>query len=175
MEFLKELFGDGQALTYGQLAEAVQTRGMQVVDAAGGAYVPKEQVDALTGRLGEVNRKLEGYDPTWKEKAEAARRDLEAQQFNFALERALLEAKPRHVQAVLPFLDREKLTLAGGEVLGLDKQVEALKKRADTAFLFEESQPMRTGMSHQNAHEVGGGDKKEAANEALRGLFGSAE
>lgn len=175
MEFLKELFGEGQALTYDQLSEAVKAKGLQVVDAAAGAWAPKAQVDTLAAQLGEANKKLEGYDPTWREKAEHAQKQLEAQQFDFALERALSAAQPKNVRAVLPFLDREKLTFSGGEVLGLDKQVEALKKSADTAFLFEEGQPMRTGMSHQNAHEVGGGDKKEAANEALRGLFGSAE
>lgn len=84
-------------------------------------------------------------------------------------------ARPRNVQAVMALLDRDKLTFAGGEVIGLEKQVEALKKGADTAFLFEEQRPVKTALSHQNAHEVGGSDRKEAANEALRAVFGGAE
>lgn len=174
MEFLKELFGD-QALTFDQLSEAVRGKGLQVVDASGGAYVPKDQADALAAQLGEANKKLEGYDPTWKEKAEAAQQKLEAQQFSFALEKAVSTARPRNVQAVMALLDRDKLTFAGGEVIGLEKQVEALKKGADTAFLFEEPRPVKTALSHQNAHEVGGSDRKEAANEALRAVFGGAE
>lgn len=177
MEFLKELFGGG-ALTYEQLAQAAKDKGIQAVNAAGGAYVPKAdldhaqgQVTTLTARLGEADKKLEGYDPTWKDKAEAAQRELEAKQFDFALERALAEAKPKNVKAVLPFLDRDKLSLAGGEVIGLDKQLEALKKGADTAFLFEAEPVRRTSMSHQYGGE-GAPDKKDMANAALRSLFG---
>ena len=175
MEFLKELFPDGQALTYDQLAEAAKGKGFQVVNAAGGAYVPKSQVETLSGQLTEANKKLEGYDPTWKEKADAAQKKLEAQQFEFALEKAVAAAGPRNAKAVMAMLDREKLTFAGGEIVGLDKQLGELKKGEDTAFLFEEQKPIKTGLAHPNAHEVGGDDKKEAANEALRSFFGRAE
>lgn len=177
MEFLRELFGDGQALTYDQLSEAVRSHGFQVVNAAGGAYVPKATADTLTAQLGEANKKLEGYDPSWKQKAEEAQHKLEAQQFDFALEKALAAAKPRNAKAVMALLDRDKLTFAGGEIVGLEKQLEALKKGADTAFLFEEAKPRRTGMNHQNAQAVGSGtdDKKQAANEALRALFGGVD
>lgn len=177
MEFLKDLFNGG-SLTYDQLSQAAKDKGIQAVDAAGGGYVPKADLDAvqgqlsaLTGQLGEANKKLEGYDPTWKVKAEEARKELEAKQFNFALERGVAAAKPKNVKAILPFLDREKLTLVDGEVIGLDKQLEALKKGADTAFLFEAEQPRRTGLSHQYGGE-GSPDTKEMANAALRSLFG---
>lgn len=84
MEFLKELFNGG-ALTYDQLASAVKGKGYSVVNAAGGAYVPKSDIDGLNGQittlqtqLGEANKKLEGYDPNWKQQAEADRKKLEA-------------------------------------------------------------------------------------------------
>lgn len=177
MEFLKELFGGG-ALTYEQLAQAAKDKGIQAVNAAGGAYVPKAdldhaqgQVTTLTARLGEADKKLEGYDPTWKDKAEAAQKELEDQQFDFALERALAAAKPRNAKALLPFLDRDRLSLAGGEVIGLDKQLEALKKGADTAFLFETEPTRSMSMTHQYGGE-GAPDKKDMANAALRSLFG---
>lgn len=177
MEFLKELFGGGP-LTYEQLAQAARDKGIQAVDAAGGAYVPRADLDhaqgqvaTLTAQLGEASKKLEGYDPTWRDKAETARKELEAQQFDFALERALAAAKPRNAKAVLPFLDRGKLTLASGEIIGLDKQLEALRKGADTAFLFEAEPARRTGMTHQYGGE-GAPDKKDLANAALRSLFG---
>lgn len=180
MEFLKDLFGGG-ALTYEQLSAAAKEKGLQVVNAAGGAWVPKAdadnlqgQVTTLTGQLGEANKKLEGYDPAWKEKAETAQRQLEAQQFDFALEKAVNAAKPRNARAVMAMLDREKLRFAGGEVIGLEKQLADLKKGEDTAFLFEEART--TGLSHQNAGEVGGGDTlKDTANRAIRSFFGRAE
>lgn len=179
MEFLKDLFSGG-SLTFDQLSQAAKDKGYQVVNAAGGAYVPKSdldnlygQVTTLTTQLGEANKKLEGYDPTWKEQAETARKELEKQQFDFALEKAVAAERPKNARAVMGLLDRDKLTFAGGEVIGLDKQLSALKAGEDTAFLFEADKPTKTGLSHQNAHAVGGGDKKEAANEALRALFGS--
>lgn len=177
MEFLKEFFGGG-ALTYDQLAEAAKAKGVQAVNAAGGAYVPKAdlehaqgQITTLTGQLSDANKKLEGYDPEWKTKAEADRKKLEEQQFNFALERALAAARPRNAKALLNFLDRDKLTLVDGEVIGLDKQLEALKKGEDTSFLFETEPARRTGMTHQYGGE-GSPDKKDMANAALRSLFG---
>lgn len=177
MEFLKELFNGGP-LTYEQLAQAAKDKGIQAVNAAGGAYVPRADLDhaqgqaaALAGQLGEANKKLEGYDPTWKDKAEAAQKELEARQFGFALERALAAARPKNVKAVLPFLDRDKLSLADGEVIGLDKQLEALKKSAETAFLFEAEPVRTTSLTHQYGGE-GAPDKKDMANAALRSLFG---
>lgn len=179
MEFLKELFGGG-SLTYEQLAAAVKGKGMQVVNASDGAYVPKSDIDGLSGQittlqtqLGEANRKLEGYDPSWKEKAETARKQLEAQQLDFALEKAVAWAKPVNAKVILRMLDREKLHFADGEVVGLDKQLNALKRGEDTAFLFAPEE--KSGMSHQNAREVGGADTKEAANAALRSCFGRTD
>ena len=84
MEFLKELFNGG-ALTYEQLETAAKEKGFSVVNASGGAYVPKDQVDTLTSQLSAANKKLEGYDPEWKTKAETEQRKLEAMQFEFAL------------------------------------------------------------------------------------------
>lgn len=178
MEFLKELFNGG-ALTYDQLAAAAKSKGYSVVNAADGAYVPKSdldnlsgQVTTLTGQLGEANKKLEGYDPNWKQQAEADRRKLEGMQFDFALEKGISAAKPRNARAVAALIDREKLKFAGGELIGLDKQLDELKKKADTAFLFDDEEPSRikTGMSHQNNGD-GAPDKKDAANDALRSFF----
>ena len=45
MEFLKTLFEAG-ALTWDQFSEAVKKAGFEVVNAAGGAYVPKADLDA---------------------------------------------------------------------------------------------------------------------------------
>lgn len=177
MEFLKDLFG-GQPMTYEQLETAARGKGLQVVNAAGGAYVPKAdidglngQIDTLTGQLGEANKKLEGYDPNWKTQADAESKKLEAQRNEFLLDKALSGAKAKNATAVKSLLDREKLSFAGGEVIGLDKQLTDLRKGEDTAFLFEQETPKKTGVTHQGGTE-GGTDKKEEANAALRALFG---
>ena len=169
MEFLKELFNGG-ALTYEQLETAAKEKGFSVVNSAGGAYVPKDQVDTLTSQLSAANKKLEGYDPEWKTKAEAEQRRLEAMQFDFALEKGVGAANPRNAKAVMALIDREKLKFAGGELIGLEKQLEELKKGEDTAFLFTQTEKLKTGLSHQNNGD-GAPDKKDAANEALRSIF----
>ena len=135
----------------------------------------ESQVSTLKNQLTEANGKLEGYDPSWKQKAENAQKELERQQFDFALERAVSAAKPRNAKAVMALLDRDKLTFAGGEIVGLDKQLTALKDGEDTAFLFADDKPRKTGLSHQGGRDVGGDDKKEEANNALRSVFGSRE
>ena len=176
MDFLKELF-NGQSLSYEQLEAAAKAKGLDVVNAAGGAYVPKADVDhlngqitTLTGQLGEANKKLEGYDPNWKQTSEAASQKLLQERFDFALEKGIEAAKPRNVKAVIALIDREKLKFADGELIGLDKQLKELKENEDTAFLFAEQQTVKTGISHQNGQE-GAPDKKDAANNALRALF----
>ena len=133
------------------------------------------QISTLNTQLTEANGKLEGYDPSWKQKAENAQKELERQQFDFALERAVSAAKPRNAKAVTALLDREKLTFAGGEIVGLDKQLTALKAGEDTAFLFADDKPRKTGLSHQGGRDVGGDDKKAEANNALRAAFGSRD
>ena len=126
MEFLKELFNGG-ALTYDQFASAVKGKGYSLVNAAGGAYVPKDQVDTLISQLSDANKKLEGYDPNWKQQAEADRKKLEAMQFDFALEKGVSAANPRNAKAVMALIDRDKLKFAGGELIGLEKQLDELR------------------------------------------------
>ena len=130
------------------------------------------QISTLTGQLNDANKKLEGYDPKWKTQAEASRKQLEQMQFDFALEKGIAASKPRNAKAVAALIDREKLKFAGGELIGLEQQLEALKKGEDTSFLFSEQvEPkLKTGLSHQN-NGTGTPDKKDAANDALRSIF----
>lgn len=178
MDFLQTLFASG-ALNWEQFQNAVKKAGFEIVNAAGGAYVPKATVDGLngqittlTGQLNTANQKLEGYDPNWKQQAEDAKKQLDAQKFEFAIDRALAGSGARSAKAVRGLLDQTKLTLADdGELIGLDKQLEALRKGEDTAFLFEPAQKPSTGMSHQGGSE-GTPNLKEEANAALRSLLG---
>lgn len=183
MEFLKELFGD-QALTYDQLAKAAKDKGIEAVNAAGGAYVPKGDVDNLNATIAtlksqaeDANKKLEGYDPTWKTKAEEAERKLQAQEFDFALDKALTSAKAKDPVAIKAHLDRDKLSYVQGKIIGLDEQLAPLRKGEVTSAYFEPEVKIKTGISHQGGKEVGstGNDKKDEANAALRALFGHGE
>lgn len=168
-DFLKNLdLGDGAKLSDAAVEAIMAEYGKSKTQF-------ETQIGTLKSQLTEANGKLEGYDPGWKQKAEDAQKQLERQQFDFALERAVSAAKPRNAKAVMALLDREKLTFAGGEIVGLDKQLTALKDGEDTAFLFEDKKPKKTGLSHQGGTDVGGDDKKAEANNALRSIFGTRE
>lgn len=168
-DFLKNLdLGDGERLSDAAV-EAIMT------EYGKSKKQLETQISTLNTQLTEANGKLEGYDPSWKQKAEDAQKELERQQFDFALERAVSAAKPRNAKAVMALLDREKLTFAAGEIIGLDKQLTALKDGEDTAFLFADDKPRKTGLSHQGGSDVGGDDKKAEANNALRSVFGSRD
>lgn len=183
MDFLRDLFGEG-SLTYDQLAAAVKSKGFEVVNATGGAYVPKTDMDNLTtqlntvkGQLSDANKKLEGYDPDWKSKADAAERKLQDQEFDFALDKALAAAKAKDPIAIKAHLDRSKLSCVQGKIIGLDEQLAPLRKGEITSAYFEPEIKTKTGLSHQYGKEVGsmGDSKKDEANAALRALFGHEE
>lgn len=145
MEFLKEVFGS-EALTYDQLAEKLKGKtDVKLGNLAGGAYIGADKYKALetkvTGleeQLGAANKKLEGYDPEWKAKAEQAAKDAEAKvaavQFDTALEAALTVAKAKNPKTVRALLNMDGLKLSDGQIVGLKEQLEAIQK--DNDFLF---------------------------------------
>lgn len=65
MEFLKALFEAG-ALTWEQFSDAVKKAGFEVVNAAGGAYVPKADLDAKQQELDTANNTIKGLRETAK-------------------------------------------------------------------------------------------------------------
>ncbi len=82
MEFLKELFQE-KPLTFDEFADKVQQKGIKLFDLSAGGYMSMEKhngiVEGLKAQLGDANAKLEGYDPEWKKKAEAAEKNFQAQ------------------------------------------------------------------------------------------------
>ena len=127
--------------------------------------------DGLKTQLSDANRQLEGFDPEWKKKAEAAEKKLSAKRFEFALEKGLSSSGARNPKALAGLIDRAKISLDdSGDLIGLDTQIEALKKGEDTAFLFQPAKSS-TGLSHEGNREPGT-DKNAQANAALRAAFG---
>lgn len=66
MEFLKALFGNGEALTYDQLAEKVKENKFNVVNLADGSYVSKskfdDRVNALTQQVADLQGQITQRD-----------------------------------------------------------------------------------------------------------------
>ena len=97
--------------------------------------------DAARTQLGEANKKLEGYDPEWKTKAERAesnaRAQVEALQSDFAAESAVSGLKfssESAKKAFLAELKAKKLTLQEGKLLGFDDFLADYKKTDPGAF-----------------------------------------
>lgn len=143
----------------------------------------KQQVATLTTErdtartnLGEANKKLEGYDPEWRSKAEKAENDAKAQvaelQHDFAAQNAVSGVKFSSESAKKAFLSDLKaknLPVQEGKLLGFDDYLANYKKTDPGAFAPDGGLPrMAAGTSGQPATPTA----HEQANAALRAAFG---
>ena len=151
MEFLKALFEAG-ARSWEQFADAVKKAGFEVVNAAGGAYVPKADLDAKQQELDTANNTIKGLRETAKawdgkdpKKLEDDLKDLQTKYDTdtanirkaAAIDLALTRARARDPQLTRAALNMDEIKIdKDGKVTGLDAQVEGLKK--DKAWLFED-------------------------------------
>ena len=132
--------------------------------------------DAARSQLGEANKKLEGYDPEWRVKAEKAENDAKEQvaalQNDFAAQTAISAVKFSSESAKKAFLSDLKaknLPLQEGKLLGFDDYLANYKKNDPGAFAPEGGLPrMAAGTSGQPAAPTA----HEQANAALRAAFG---
>lgn len=132
--------------------------------------------DAARSQLGEANKKLEGYDPEWRAKAEKAENDAKEQvaalQNDFAAQTAISAVKFSSESAKKAFLSDLKaknLPLQEGKLLGFDDYLANYKKNDHGAFAPEGGLPrMAAGTSGQPAAPTA----HEQANAALRAAFG---
>jgi chromosome segregation ATPase len=130
--------------------------------------------DNLKTQLNDANTKLNGYDPEWKSKAEAAEKaaqqKIEALKFDYALNDALRAAKVRDVVAVKAHLNTDALKLDGDNILGLKEQLENIKK--ESGFLFEDSTPTVKFSGPTPGTKSDAATANEKMNNALREAFG---
>lgn len=143
----------------------------------------KQQITTLTAErdtarnnLSDANKKLEGYDPEWRTKAEKAENDAKAQveelQKDFAAQTAAAGVKFSSESAKRAFLSdlkAKKLTLQDGKLLGFDDYVASYKKTDPGAFAPEGGLPRVSGSATGTPTTP---TTKEQANAALRAAFG---
>lgn len=137
----------------------------------------KAERDAARTQLADANKKLEGYDPEWKTKADQARQQAEQQvaemKAGYAATSAASSLKftsDSAKKAFLADLNAKKLPLQDdGTLLGFDDYVASYKKTDPGAFAPEGGLPrMAAGTSGQPASPTA----HEQANAALRAAFG---
>lgn len=133
--------------------------------------------DTARTQLGEANKKLEGYDPEWKTKAEQAENNAKAQvaelQSDFAAQSAVSGVKFSSESAKKAFLSdlkSKKLPLQDdGTLLGFDDYVASYKKTDPGAFAPEGGLPRVSGSATGTPV---GPTTNEQANAAIRAAFG---
>ena len=114
------------------------------------------ELEGVKGQLSEANQQIAGFKELdiegvkqkaaqWEEKYNQAAKDsaekIEQLKFGFALDKKLAQAQARNPKAVKALLDRDALKYDKGKIIGLEEQLETLKKNEDSAFLFGSAAP----------------------------------
>jgi len=117
----------------------------------------EKELETLQGQLKKANEQIEEFKDMdidaikkaaddYKEKYETAKievgEELEKIKFEYAIDKALGQAKARNTKAVKALLDLDNLKLTDDKILGLDEQLENIKKEND--FLFEGEKKEKT-------------------------------
>ncbi|KJE30047.1 phage scaffolding protein [Bacillus licheniformis] len=155
---LKELLGED---LYTQVMEKAGEQKIAVV--SDGNWIPKEKFDELNDDKKELKNQLNQRDEQLEDLRKRAKdneelhskikeiqdanektvADYEAkiqqQQKDFAIERALRDAKARNPKAVKALLDLENVKLDGDKLLGLDEQLKAIQE--SDKYLFGDENP----------------------------------
>jgi len=181
---LKELLGEE---LYNQVTAKAGEHKIAVV--SDGNWFPKEKFDEVNSQVKEYKKQLADRDKQLEDlKAKAAgneelqkqiqqlqdqnnqikdqyEKQLQEQQFNFALKEALTSAKARNPKAVEALLNKEAIKLDGDKLLGLDEQLKSLKESDPYLFDIEndggqQQKPTFTTGQHQSS---GNGDAFVAA------------
>lgn len=144
-DFLQDVF-DTEALTFDQFSEKLGDR--KLADLSLGEHVGKGKYDDLESKydnavalLNEANAKLEGYDPDWQAKATNAQTEADAKAAsvikNYAVNAAVKAANTVDPDVVAMLLDREKITVDGDTITGIDEQLDEL--RTNKPYLFNDN------------------------------------
>jgi len=152
LEWLKTILGD----TYTEDIDK------QVSAEIGKAFVARADFNAaneakktLESRIGEYDKQIKGFEKLAGDNEALKTQLTQAQEANKTaksdyenslkkvmldskVETALLSAKAKNTKAVRALLDESKISIDGENVLGLNEQLEALKK--DSSYLFGDTQ-----------------------------------
>lgn len=159
-------------ITSDQLDSIMNLHGADITAKVNEITTLKAEKTTLTEQLSTANSKLEGYDPEWKAKADAAAQ-IAALEKGYALERKASGLKFSSESARKAFLAEAKaqnFAMKDGEIMGFDDYVKAFKESDPSAILPD------GGMARFSASATGApgqpANTHEAANAAFRAAFG---
>lgn len=134
------------------------------------------ELEGVKGQLSQANEQIAGFKELdiegvkqkaaeWEQKynqaAENSAREIEQLKFDFALDRELTKAQARNPKAVKALLDRDALKYDKGKIIGLEEQLETLKKGEDSAFLFGSAAPtVQFTTQSQSFHQMNDNDAR---------------
>lgn len=134
------------------------------------------ELEGVKGQLSQANEQIAGFKELdiegvkqkaaeWEQKynqaAENSAREIEQLKFDFALDRELTKAQARNPKAVKALLDRDALKYDKGKIIGLEEQLETLKKNEDSAFLFGSAAPtVQFTTQSQSFHQMNDNDAR---------------
>jgi sulfur carrier protein ThiS len=178
---LKDILGD---LFTDEIKEALGDAKVAVVN--DGSYIPREKFNEKEAEVKELKRQLEerdsqlevlkkaasGNEELSKQIEELKKANLDAktqyeaqlkqQAKDFAVDKAISEAKGRNAKAIKALLDMEKVSLDGDNLLGFAEQLEAVK--TSDPFLFGDDVQMPVG---GGTNPAGGGNRPKSIDEQI--------
>ncbi|CBZ04414.1 scaffold protein [Clostridium botulinum H04402 065] len=154
MPKLNEILGEA----YSQISEELQTKYKDVDLVDSSIYVAKDKFNALNEQLKTANTTITDLKKSNKDnedlqtkvtdyetKVKDYEKKIQDMQFNYALEGALKSANVRNTKAVKALLNLEGIKLEGESLIGLNEQIEAIKK-SDSYLFTEEQKPQFSGI-----------------------------
>ena len=97
----------------------------------------KSQLDGLDNvDVAELENTIETLKNENKTAQENHEKELRNIKIDYALDKALIDAKAKNIKAVKPFLNLDELELDGDNIKGIDEKIKALTEDEATKFLF---------------------------------------
>lgn len=186
-EFLRTVLGDELFTQFASKMESAT--GINLVNASDGTYIPKSKFDdehnkvkALNATIAELNTKLSSAQAQNNDidalnqkinqlTADIADRDAKISTLglNYRVKDALRGFNAKNVDVLMPLLHMDKISEQDGKLIGLQEQVDAIKK--SDAYLFSDAPGTKGGFG--GGQDVGGSfNINEAMNNAIRGSHG---
>lgn len=142
---------------YGQVMQKVGDNKIDIV--SNGNWIPKDKFNALNEQLKTANTTITDLKKSntdnealqtkvgeYETKVKDYEKQIQDIQFNYALDGVLKSANVRNIKAIKALLNLDNVKLDGGNLIGLNEQLEALKK-SDTYLFAEEQQTKFAGIN----------------------------
>ena len=165
MELLKNLFSEGEALTYDQLTEKISAAGLKLANIADGSYVSRDKMDsAVQADLANLRQQREDDGKAWQQK-------IDAQAYEFAVREKANEVKFTSTAAKKQFIAdaiaKQFKRGDDGKMQGYDEFLTQYKADDPGSFVVDEPAPAKKGPSITVPAKPDGGTHKMSLSEQM--------